>query len=259
MNRIAASACALLAVALVAAPVAADTAQERFEQTYAFSAGQRLSLENTNGDVWVETWDRDEVLVQATKRVKTRGGASADEVLADVRIEVEVDARGIEIETEYPRRGLGFFGWNDASISVEYDIKVPRRANLELQTVNGEIEVAGVAGDLQLSSTNGGISVVDSAGRVDASTTNGGIRVELDEVADARMEFRTTNGGIRLDLPSSIRASVSARTTNGSIETDFPVTVAGTVKRTRLEGDINGGGPLIEMRTTNGSIRIRER
>ena len=246
---------ALLGVAAAGAAFA-DTAEERFDRTYPFSAGQLLALSNTNGDVYVEPWDRDEVRVRAVKRVKTRG-SSADAALEELRIEVDVDSRGIEIETVNPswRR---IMGWSGVSASVEYEIQLPREADLEVRTVNGEIEVSGLAGEIRLRSTNGGIAVLDSAGSVSAATTNGGIKVELQEVSSEGMEFETTNGGIKVDLPSTVRASVYARTTNGSIDTDFAVAVRGTVRRNRLEGDINGGGPEIDLRTTNGSIRLRE-
>ena len=257
MNRVSTIICGLSVALLIAGAASAETAQENFERSYAFTAGQRLSLENTNGDISIEAWDGDEIRVQATKRVKARGG-SADELLRELRIEVEVDARGVAIETVYPRRN-GLFGWNNVSASVEYRVQVPRQADLELRTVNGEIDVSEVAGEIRVRSTNGDVSVTDSAGSVNASTTNGAIDVELDQVSGSRMEFETTNGGIRVYLPATIRASVLARTTNGSIETDFPVAVQGEFRRTRLEGDINGGGPQIELRTTNGSIRIRER
>lgn len=257
MRRLVAFGLAFGLAVLTAGAAAAETAQEVFEQTYGFSPGQRLSISNTNGDISVEAWDRDEVQVRATKRVKSRS-RSVDELLAELRIEVEVDGRGIEIDTEYPfSRGL--FGRSDVNASVEYDVMVPRRADLELRTVNGEIDVARVDGEIRLRSTNGGLSVTDSAGSVNAATTNGGIQAELDRVSEASMVFETTNGGIRVYLPSTVRASLLARTTNGSIDTDFPVEVRGSFRRTRLEGDINGGGPLLELRTTNGAIRIRER
>lgn len=241
----------------LATAASAEKVQELIEQTHGFSAGQRLGLTNTNGDIFIEPWDREEIQIRATKRVEARSG-SADEALEELSVEVELDSRGIEIDTVYPNwRSL--FGWNKVSASVDYDIRLPREADLEVRTVNGEIEITSLTGEIRLRSTNGGITVLDSAGSVSASTTNGGIKVELGEVTGEWMEFDTTNGGIRVDLLSSIRASVHARTTNGSIETDFPVTVRGTFRRNRLEGDINGGGPVIELRTTNGSIRIRER
>jgi len=72
------------------------------------------------------------------------------------------------------------------------------------------------------------------------------------------MVFRTTNGGITLSIPAATQANLTARTTNGSIKTDFPITVQGTFSRNRLEGELNGGGGSIELRTTNGSIHIEE-
>ena len=72
------------------------------------------------------------------------------------------------------------------------------------------------------------------------------------------MKLRTTNGGISLALPADVQATLSARTTNGSVSTDFPVTVQGTFRKNRLEGDLNGGGANLDLKTTNGSIKIRE-
>lgn len=250
---------AALALLLAAgATAAAERVEERFEQTYAFAPGARLGVSNTNGDIVVESWDRAEAHVEAVKRVRSRGG-DAQAALDALRIEIDTSGGDLEIDTEYPNwRRL--FGWNEVNAAVDYRIRVPREARVELRTVNGEIEISEMSGELRLRSTNGGIAVLDSAGRVDAHTTNGGIQVELRSVLPGSdMEFQTTNGGIRLYLPSDIQASLDARTTNGSIETDFPVQVQGTFRRNRLEGDINGGGPVIELQTTNGSIRIRER
>ena len=114
-------------------------------------------------------------------------------------------------------------------------------------------------GDLRLETTNGGITVRDSGGSVDAESTNGGIQVSLSEVAaDEKMSFKTTNGGIKLHLPTSVRASLLAKTANGSIKSDFPIAVHGRINTSRLEGDINGGGATIEIKTTNGAISISE-
>jgi len=247
-------------VAALLAPsiAAAETAREQIEETLAFAPGNRLTVTNTNGDIFIEPWDRDEALIVAKKRVKTRRG-DANEALEELRVEIDADGRGIEIDTYYPS-WKKLFGWSEVSASVDYDIKVPRRADLNVRTTNGEVEINGINGEIVLRSTNGGLTVSDASGSVSAGTTNGAIQVELDSVdAASEMEFETTNGGIRLYLPADIRTTLSARTTNGTIETDFPVSVRGTYRRNRLEGEINGGGPVLELRTTNGSIRIRER
>ena len=45
---------------------------------------------------------------------------------------------------------------------------------------------------------------------------------------------------------------------NGDIETDFPLTVTGKFGRRRIEGSIGGGGPVLEMETVNGAIKLEK-
>jgi hypothetical protein len=37
----------------------------------------------------------------------------------------------------------------------------------------------------------------------------------------------------------------------------FDVNVGGTMSKTQLEGAINGGGPVLDLSTTNGRIRVQ--
>jgi DUF4097 and DUF4098 domain-containing protein YvlB len=57
-------------------------------------------------------------------------------------------------------------------------------------------------------------------------------------------------------VPATFRANLDASTTNGSIRSDLPVTVSGQINRRSLRGALNGGGPELELETTNGSIQI---
>ena len=236
----------------------AETLKETLEKTLAFSQGSRLEVENTNGEIVVATWDRDEIHIEARK--KARGNSNDLQAALDA-LEVLIDetADGISIETRFPGKGIPGWSRSRTSLSVDYLITIPNHANLDLDTVNGNVDVSGVFGELDIDTTNGGIDVKASGGRVTASSTNGGISVELAEVTDGEeMRFETTNGGVKLVLPPSVRASLTARTTNGSITTDFPIAVQGKIHRSRLEGDINGGGGKIDIRTTNGGIHISE-
>lgn len=260
MNRLAARTTLALvfAVYLATGVATGATLEETIEETVPFAAGSLLQVENTNGSIEISVWERGEVHIVAEKKVRTRGGQDPAEVLEALQVIIEQTSDGVRIDTEHPRRERGWWD-RGVSSSVDYRIQVPSDANLDVETVNGKVTVDGVHGDLTLGSTNGGITVEDSGGRVDARTTNGGIDIELREVVEGEdMSFRSTNGGITLALPGDARASVEARTTNGGIHTDFPVTVQGSFNRKRLEGEINGGGGRIELKTTNGRIKIRE-
>lgn len=252
----------LLAAILGPRSAAADRI-EKIDETHPFQEGALLDLRNTNGEIEIAAWDRGEARIEAEKRVRGGDSERAREALAETRVRIERRDDGLKIETEQPDRHSGFMSWlagRQVSADVRYRITLPRRADLDLVSVNGGIKVAGITGRLRVRTTNGKIEVVDSGGQVDARTTNGGIEVELAEVdADGDLEFHTTNGAISVYLPAGIGATLSASTTNGTIDTDFPIEVRGRVSSRRLEGTIGGGGPRLELRTTNGRIRIRER
>ena len=235
----------------------AETLEETIDRTLPFAPGSLLELSNTNGDVEITAWDRDEIQIEAYKKVKASNDDRARRAFEDLEVVMQESSTGVSIETEYPRGMSGW--WGSVSSSVQFEIRVPRQADLRIETVNGKVFVAGIYGRIDLETTNGGVKAKDAGGSVTARTTNGGIDVELREFSAAEdMDFRTTNGSITVSLPGDIQADLTARTTNGSVQTDFPITVQGTFRKNRLEGEINGGGASIELRTTNGSIRIRE-
>jgi DUF4097 and DUF4098 domain-containing protein YvlB len=66
----------------------------------------------------------------------------------------------------------------------------------------------------------------------------------------------TSNSGITLHLPGEVNARLSASTSNGSISSDFEMRMRGQFDKHHLEGSLGNGGPLIDLSTSNGSIRI---
>jgi hypothetical protein len=48
------------------------------------------------------------------------------------------------------------------------------------------------------------------------------------------------------------------KTSGGDIRVDIPNSRTNRVRSGRYEGDINGGGAIIECRTTGGDISIKE-
>jgi hypothetical protein len=246
-------------LAFVSTVAGAATARETIEETFAFEPGSHLRLENVNGSVRLEAWDRDEIRVVAEKKARASSAERAEELLRALEVRIEPVDGGLEVETRHPRASDGVLSWlfGGSSGEVEYLIRLPRSADLDVSTVNGGVELDGVSGRLRLRSTNGGIEVVDGGGSLDAGTTNGSIAAEVATLSAVDgFSLRTTNGRIHLALPADAGAELSAHTTNGSIETDLPVRIHGRLRRTRIEGTLNGGGPRLELATTNGSIRI---
>lgn len=243
-------AAAMVLLTATAFSVSARSTQT-FEDTRSLVPGQTLTVRNQNGSIDVRAWDRHELAVVAVKTAQGSFWRDRDADLSLVEIELSEEADGVTLRTIVPR-GM-------KNISVRYELRVPGKLNLDLETANGSVSVEDVVGDLELRTTNGKIEAKNVGGRVESETTNGSIDVELTEVAaNADMSFETANGSVTLALPSDVSANLDAHTTNGSIQSDFPIMVQGKMRRTRVTGEINGGGGRIDLRTVNGSIRIRE-
>jgi DUF4097 and DUF4098 domain-containing protein YvlB len=255
----------LIATALVltAATASATKLEEKFEKTYDVRPGALVSLANVNGRIEVRAWDQPRVRIHAVKHVQASGAQRAKEAMDGLKIEISTGAGGLKVFTRYPKRMENGFGILDlmfgdnVNASVSYELMVPRTMNLEIENTNGGIVVSEVRGSHRIDTTNGRIELERCAGDLEAETTNGAIRAELTDVTPGKsMRLETTNGRISLSAPPTLAANVDAATTNGSINTELPITTT-HAKRRSLRGAINGGGPELRLRTTNGSIEIR--
>jgi len=237
---------------------------EEFHKSLKLGADGVFSLVNINGSVSIETWNRDEVDIQAEKAVRGRRSN-----LDRIEIVIEARANHVTVDTIFPKI-RNFRG------KVTYAIKVPEGLVLDkISTTNGDIEISGPVKDVRISSTNGNLKVSriegllvggttngdiraeDLNGEVDVHSTNGNIVLNVRSVSD-EIGARTTNGSISLTIRANdIDADVEARTTNGRITVDFPVTLSsGQISKRRLNGRIGSGGPLISLKTTNGAVKI---
>jgi DUF4097 and DUF4098 domain-containing protein YvlB len=161
-------------------------------------------------------------------------------------------------ENECLPGGGGRNNTRDNDVAVDFTVRLPDGVNLGAHSVNGDVTVRDVSGEVHASTVNGDVDV-STRGIAEASTVNGSIRASLGR-ADwtGTMSFSTVNGGITLDVPGSLAADIEAKTVNGSIDTDFPITVRGRFGSRTLRGTIGGGGRDLEIETVNGSIRLRK-
>jgi DUF4097 and DUF4098 domain-containing protein YvlB len=96
--------------------------------------------------------------------------------------------------------------------------------------------------------------VIEATGALDGSTTNGSVNAQLTRV-DGDVNLETTNGSVTLKVPRDIRANLDVSTSNGGIRSDLEVE-GGEKGRRHLAGEVNGGGGLVKIRTTNGGVSI---
>ncbi len=215
------------------------------------SGASRLEvLDNANGSISVTGSSRRDISVQARVVATAESASDARSLARDVSITLDngrIRASGPDNER---RR----------SWSVSYRVEVPSSFDVTLETSNGSVAVEGVRGRIDMESSNGSVRLTDVGGRVNARTSNGSVHVTLTgrRWEGDGMTVITSNGSARLDLPEDYNAHLIAGTNNGSLNLDIPVTVQGRVSK-RIETTLGSGGATIEMRTSNGSLRIGRR
>src|ERR1700690_1334417 len=165
-------------------------------------------------------------------------------------------------------------------------IQVERCAGkVKATTGGGSIELGDIGGGAEMETGGGSIRLSSAKGPVRAET--GGGSIELNGVPSARAEtaaggivakffassgerndseLETSAGDITVYLAPNLNISVRAsiEVANGhEIRTDFPdirVTSEGGdygPKTVTAEGSLNGGGPVLKVRTTTGDISFR--
>ena len=239
----------LAAVLGALAAFAAEEVREEFHQTYPLNKQGRVQLENVNGNVHIATWDREEIKVDAIKHAKKQ------EHLDEVKIDVDAKADRIRIKTKYPDAKTKRHKNNSAS--VDYTVTVPKQSPLAgIRTVNGEIVIENVGGDVEASSVNGPVMARGLAGDVALSTVNGSVKATFAAVKKA-VSLKSVNGAVSAALPPEANADVSANTLNGGITSDFPLPAKKHFPvGQNLDGKLGVGGPAIKMSTVNGGIHL---
>ena len=271
----------------VSSLLAADRYTEDFHESHPFQAGGKLTLEGFNGSVEITGWDQSTIDISGTKYAKEK------DLLKDIKLSISVAGGVATLKAERPDRNnwRGELGvkWviktprrtelekissSNGSVQVQ-DIDASAKVN----TSNGAIRVSRVKGTLNANTSNGRVEVSELGGGADVHTSNGGIRADLTNAGGSPVKFTTSNGpvdvkvsnartagvtattsngAITVRMPQGVNADVKASTSNGRVSSEFDVLVAGggRIEKHALLGKIGSGGAPIELRTSNGAIKL---
>jgi DUF4097 and DUF4098 domain-containing protein YvlB len=136
-----------------------------------------------------------------------------------------------------------------------------------LTTLGGTIRLLYTSGPTRLISGGGDIIVRQAAAAVTAETTSGDISITVDPgVKGEEVTAKTSKGNVMLYVDAKFAADIEATvvTSDPNADTflsDIPglsitrEVVSGRT-RVRATGKVNGGGPKVVLRATDGDIRI---
>jgi DUF4097 and DUF4098 domain-containing protein YvlB len=224
------------------------------------TGGGTIDVGNVAGNLNLQTGGGNIKIASAKGDIKAESGGGSVVVLSGLQGAVlETSAGSIRVDK---CRGTVKATTGGGSVDLG-DIGGPA----EIETGAGSIRLASAKGRV-LAQTGGGSIQLDGATSVQAETAAGGIIVKLLSSTAGRNNstLETSAGDITVylanDLSLSIRAEIEIA--NGhTIRSDFSDIRVSTEggpwgpKTVTAEGQLNGGGPVLKVRTNSGNVNFR--
>jgi DUF4097 and DUF4098 domain-containing protein YvlB len=252
-----------LAAALLAALCAPSMAGTPIDQRKPANANVRVEVANVRGAVNVSGWERNEVALTGT-------------LGEDSKLEFSGSESSLSIRVEQPDSG-GWSWWGNRGPKEDtiLELKVPRAAALDIDTVSAdvlvdaisgsaEVRVESVSGDqradaeadrVSLQSVSGDVAIRGSSRRSELETVSGDI---IAEGLSEELEARSVSGEI--DVRGEGFSNINGGTVSGDIDITGSLTERARVDLESMSGnlDLDLAGELsarIEVETFSGSIR----
>jgi len=123
---------------------------------------------------------------------------------------------------------------------------------IDAETSGGSIHADDIKGELITSTSGGSIKLSDLSCSVEAETSGGGIDAEIIATTKS-VKLRNSGGNIDLQLPANkgYDLDLSADKINVDLKN-----FSGSADDNSIEGKINGGGTLVDVRASSGRISV---
>jgi len=211
-------------------------AESRIEKNLRLEAGGELSIKTDLGGVTVRGTEQSGARIVVT---------SSDEDLSQLmRFDFQERAGGVSVTAKKLHDRHFDFGRH----KVTWEIEVPVRTRVTVDTSGGAIRLSALAAPAKLDTSGGAIEVRDHTGDVNAHTSGGGISLSHVK-GECRVD--TSGGGISAE---AIEGRIDAETSGGSIRMDG---VTGDIKAHTSGGGIKirEAGGRVEAETSGGSLQ----
>lgn len=131
---------------------------------------------------------------------------------------------------------------------------------VDVYTGSGNVEVDRIDGDVRINTGAGNVEVGRVLGQVTAKTGAGNVSGYFPRATGAPISLSTGAGNVTAVVRSGVGFDVEARTGIGSASTQYgDLDVSDGMMGGRFNGRINGGGPLLALRTGIGNVELKRR
>ena len=135
-----------------------EFSQESHYAVRLFSVGS-LTLDTRVGDIAISGWDEPRVEIEAEKVVRAKNQSSAQPLFDQIQVLLEGQDKQVRLRTLYPPRRLWRPFRDESKLTVNFTIKMPYDAALNVACVDGDVRVSGITGREQVRVNYGDVEV----------------------------------------------------------------------------------------------------
>ncbi len=192
------------------------------------------------------------VPASASADLKTSGG---DIIVGDLEGAVHAHTSGGDVK-------LGNIGGNiDASTSGGNVVLSEGRSSVRLSTSGGNVSAKHLVGPADLRTSGGDIKVDSVENTLKAETSGGDVKAAFDGGLKGDCTLSTSGGQVKASVGKEIGFHLDAATSGGQVDASgLTITIDhGGMGRSSLAGLVNGGGPVLKLRSSGGDIEVSAR
>jgi hypothetical protein len=135
---------------LASVTIAAQEVTKEFHKEYAANEKTTLDINNRYGDVVIESWDKDQVVIDVKVTVDMPNREKAEKLISYIDVQFAQSGDNISAKTVIDDK-FNFTGWgNSKKFSIDYKVKMPAAAALTLQNRYGNTEFNELTGLVNL-------------------------------------------------------------------------------------------------------------
>ena len=264
---------------------------------YKVEPGGTLYIDLDRGNIEVETTNRNVVTIELERSVEVDDRDEAKRLFEKHEYAFEQKGEDVFIRSRYDDDN-GLFGrWRNQGnkFKLRVIVRVPEtydvdfmsgagnvnignlKGEVEGRTGAGNIDIGAIDGDVEVASGSGNIDVAGATrsvevevgagninlrnlrGEVEAKTGAGNVTAYISQQPEGDSELESGAGNVTVFLGSSIAVNVEAESGMGAASTDFPLEVEGKWMSKSFEGEVNGGGPDLYLRSGVGNVALKRR
>ncbi len=142
------------------------------------------------------------------------------------------------------------------------DIRLGEGAgSVRLNTSGGNIRVGRAVGPTDLDTSGGDIAVDTVENTLRADTSGGNVTATFAGAIEADCDLSTSGGNVRAIVSKDAAFHLDASTSGGRVIAEgLTITLTGGGQgKNRLSGKVNGGGPVLKLRTSGGNVDVQTR